>query len=183
MMNQTLVESLTHHGSADTELAVKMAQSIKRALAQVRDLTRGLLPLGLAGGGLASALQELVERVRDQSKLDCTFAADEDCTLDDLFKETHVYRIAQEALNNALKHAHASKIRVTLQCKDRHILLTVADNGDGFEEHNAKGMGLRIMRHRAGLIGADLTFRHGPGGGTIIRCSINNPEVSHAEDD
>jgi signal transduction histidine kinase len=89
----------------------------------------------------------------------------------------HLYRIAQEAVNNALKHATPSEIRIALECLDNTLVLEVDDDGEGFEEPAlpAAGIGLRVMRYRTRLIGGDLKIGSPPAGGTRICCRVKLP--------
>jgi signal transduction histidine kinase len=86
----------------------------------------------------------------------------------------HLYRIAQEAVTNALKHAAASEIRIGLEGRDSAIALEVDDDGEGFDEasHAGDGIGLRVMRYRARLIGGELEIGSAPAGGVRISCQV-----------
>lgn len=91
----------------------------------------------------------------------------------------HLYRITQEALTNAARHAHATRIRITLSRKNHRCRLTIRDDGTGFQQardegarRHASGMGLSIMRYRADMIGARLNVASTPGVGTTITCSF-----------
>lgn len=90
-----------------------------------------------------------------------------------------LFRIAQEAVHNAIKHANAKQIVIRLAKKQGHFMLSIKDDGDGFPSANgdkAKGMGLRIMRHRAGLINGELRFANDSTGGALVVCSVPDPE-------
>ena len=89
----------------------------------------------------------------------------------------HLYRIAQEAINNALKHAAPSEIRIGLECKDGVLVIEVDDDGEGFDETAtaADGIGLRVMRYRARLMESDLEIGSPPAGGTRISCRVKLP--------
>ena len=86
---------------------------------------------------------------------------------------THLYRIVQEAINNAVKHGKAKRIVISLKPAGNHIVLAVTDDGAGFSNENKKngGMGLHIMKYRAGVVGALLEVRSGTdGAGTTVEC-------------
>ena len=87
---------------------------------------------------------------------------------------THLYRIAQEAIGNAIKHGRAKSIEVNLSLKADTIALLIRDDGTGFARRagNGPGMGLRIMRYRAGMMGASLEVEHPPAGGVTVLCSL-----------
>jgi signal transduction histidine kinase len=95
--------------------------------------------------------------------------------MSDNFSATHLYRIAQEAVNNAIKHGRANHIRILLTGASSSITLNVADDGVGIGDRRAAGpgMGLRIMEYRAGLIGATLKIAAGEAGGTSVSCTIS----------
>jgi signal transduction histidine kinase len=82
----------------------------------------------------------------------------------------HLYRIAQEATNNALKHSRAREIVIALKRQRGHVTLRVSDDGCGLTEGKSSGMGLHVMRHRASVIGAELTLESAPGKGTTVIC-------------
>jgi len=99
----------------------------------------------------------------------------------------HLYRIAQEAVSNALKHGQARRIEIGLTAKGRSITLAVKDNGTGIPRKlpKRKGMGLRIMRHRAEVMGGALLVEPVPGGGTRVVCTVTEellpPEARNAK--
>jgi signal transduction histidine kinase len=84
----------------------------------------------------------------------------------------HLFRIVQEALNNAIKHAHADQIQVSVGIEAARGCIIIHDNGTGFRQQSDKsaGLGLRIMQHRCGLIDAEFKIESPPGGGTEIKC-------------
>lgn len=142
---------------------------------KTRALSRGLNPVGLDERSLEAALQQLTSDAWTISRTACNFVAD--ASLPELGDEvkSHLYRIAQEALNNALKHAGAQHIGIRLTRAHSSLVLAVSDDGRGLSEsrNSEAGMGLRIMRYRADLIGASLKLESPPGGGTIVRCTYH----------
>ena len=96
---------------------------------------------------------------------------------------THLYRIAQEAIQNAIRHGQAKFIVINLLTQNDRIVLGVNDDGVGFPKKPGrhKGMGLRIMRHRARLIGGQLTIQCPSGGGTVVNCTLKGQETSDSE--
>ena len=154
------------------DVAKELYEGIGRTTAHVRQLSHGLVPVDVDAQGLMSALTELATSTNEVQDISCIFEYDRPVELADNFSATHFYRIAQEAINNALKHSRAKQIRVSLTDGDGPILLSVTDDGVGIPEPlpQDSGMGLRIMRYRAGLMGAELSIERAVGGGTRISC-------------
>ena len=175
LMAEELVDRLEEHSRAEAGLAGKVSGGLKRTLGQVRALSRGLIPVDVDAGGLMAALSELAARVTGQGGAACTFTCAEPVPVGDNVQATHLYRITQEAVTNALRHGRARHIDVSLRPDGPHILLEVRDDGDGIRDQDPKGRGagLRTMRHRASLIGASLIITAaGPGGGTVVTCRL-----------
>lgn len=155
----------------ELEEDIEKAQDlIEESAGDVRRLSRGLNPAGLAEGNLPSALQGLAENTKGAS-------LEQDANLSSLDEETatHLYRITQEAVRNAQKYAEASRIEIRLQQTDDELLLSVEDNGKGFDPDRAdeEGFGLRSMRHRAELLGGQLHLDSAPGEGTRVSCRLS----------
>lgn len=146
---------------------------VVEALEQTRELARGLYPVPPEPEGLMTALQNLADRVARDRRMECTFEADSAVLFSDQTLATHLYRIAQEAVNNALKHSGAKRIEVHLNRKAGVLELSVRDYGKGLpHETPAHGLGMQTMRHRAQLIGARLTLQNSPQGGAQVTCSL-----------
>jgi two-component system, LuxR family, sensor kinase FixL len=133
--------------------------------------------------GLASALEELAETTQMRNNVSCQFSCEEQILIHDTVAGNNLYRIAQEAINNALKHGHCKNISIGLGAVDDEVILTVKDDGVGFPEgmEQSTGMGLHIMNYRAKMIGASLDIRRGVGGGTIVICSFHNERPAAKE--
>jgi len=140
-------------------------------------LARGLSPVALEANGLVSALQELTDTVKGLFGLSYTFKSKGNIVVKDPMA-THLYRITQEAINNAIKHGHASHLLVSLKKIGDKVALTVDDNGAGFSVDGPQfqGMGLRTIAYRAGMIGADVRVKSRPGHGTQIICTFSPNE-------
>ena len=112
----------------------------------------------------------------------CFFESDEEVDVWDRDTKMHMYRIAQEATNNALKHAEASTIRISLQGEANEITVTVEDNGKGFDPtiRTGKSLGLNSMDYRARSIGGVLNLSSTERAGTIVRCTIRENLVKHS---
>jgi PAS domain S-box-containing protein len=153
-------------------LASQLASGLQQAISQVRALSRGLMPVDIDAEGLAGALEILVNEVRLQSDIEVDLAITERVHVADNNSALHLYRIAQEALNNAIKHSRASRIEISLGLAGSRGCLVIRDNGHGFEEHSheSRGLGLRIMRHRCGMIDAEIMIESSREHGTEVKC-------------
>lgn len=155
-----------------------LAGHLREAVVQTRLLSHGLAPVSLDDEGLVMALRELAEGTTALTKVRCVFEAGPSVRSMESSAATHLYRIAQEAVNNALKHGRPSAIKIVLRPQAGGIRLSVEDNGLGFELNAGKtaGLGLRMMRYRAGTIGAFLAIESSPGQGTRVSCEWTPPE-------
>jgi signal transduction histidine kinase len=155
-----------------------MAKMLREAIAQARFLARGLVPVGSEPDALQVGLAELAERTNALGRLRCRFDCPEPVTLGDPFVAGHLYRIAQEAVNNAVKHARARQATIRLHRTGRELKLTIEDDGVGIPTpRSAKrdGIGLGVMKHRASAIGAELEFNTRRGAGVSIQCTLQLP--------
>jgi len=150
---------------------------VKEASRQAHDLARGVNPVPLRPDGLFLALQDLVEKQCRSTKTRCSFECDEPVHVDDNAVATHLYRIAQEAITNAIKYSGAATITVQLRNLGNVAELAVRDDGKGFEPANQthNGRGLNIIRHRARLIDATVEIISQSGAGSIVRCTFRRP--------
>jgi two-component system CheB/CheR fusion protein len=123
--------------------------------------------------GLAIALEHLAERTRQVFRIGCTFECENRTLVQDRFSATHLYRIAQEAVNNAIKHGKARRILIALRDADQRVRLNVEDDGIGIDPNvqDRVGMGIRNMRYRARMIGGKLEVARKPSGGTAVSCT------------
>ncbi len=154
--------------------ACELTELISDAIGQSRQVARGLFPIKLEAEGLSSALHELTENVTARSKVNCRFETN--CA--DLGTgpemSANLFRIAQEAVNNALKHGKPKSIVIRLQKSATAIELTIDNDGIAFAAplSDYSGMGIRIMEHRARLIGGRCAFGAGKTGGTHVACIV-----------
>ncbi len=149
----------------------QMGGMLREAVAQTRFLARGLVPLVGGPDALRHGLRSLAERTHALGRVSCEFVATGAVDVADEAASAHLYRIAQEAVSNAMRHAGAATIRVSLARKPGRLVLEVVDDGSGLPPDSAgKGAGLGLMRYRAGLIGAELTVRSRRGGGVAVSC-------------
>ncbi len=173
-LSRRLAKDLAEAGKAEAAQAEEIAQMLQRAMAQTRDLARGLSPVRLEAQGLADALRELAQSTRKLFRCGCRFDADGAVSLSNHKVAMHLYRIAQEAVTNALKHGKARHIRIGLAADGPAVTMTVVDDGKGLPADVSvrDGMGLRIMRYRAEVVGGTLLVERRPEGGTRVACSV-----------
>lgn len=146
---------------------------VVEALEQTRELARGLYPVPPEPEGLMTALQNLADRVTRDRKIACTFDANSAVLLPDQTVATHLYRIGQEAVNNALKHSQTPRIEICLNQTAHALQLSVQDFGTGLPTETPRsGLGMQTMQHRAELINARLTVQNAPSGGVQVICSV-----------
>jgi len=144
---------------------------LKDSVAQVRRIAKGLAPVELDDEGLSAALQRLCSETAATFEVDCEFSCEPQKVVIPSSIATHLYHIAQEAINNAIRHGKADRIEVRLVLDGKEGELTIQDNGSGISEaeNRETGMGLRIMRHRATVInGSCLAQNHDDGGVRVI---------------
>lgn len=158
------------HLRADANAAGELVKLLQDAVVQTRELAHKLVPAHVSRLGLVLALESLAQSVARLHGINCRFSCHPSSVTCDDHTARHLYRIAQEAISNATKHGKAKNIDLSLDAVDHSLTLRVLDDGVGISESNLKGMGLTIMRYRAGLIGGQLTIKRN-GRGTIVVCS------------
>lgn len=174
LMSEVLAKNLGKKSKAEGAQAARIAEHVRDAIYQTKMLARGLSPVSIEANGLMSALQELSAAVTKLFSIECRFQCDNQVYIHDNSAATHLYRIAQEAINNAIRHGKAKTIIITLHKKGDDACLTVNDNGVGFPKTatDGSGMGLQIMKYRAGMIGAMLEIRSAGKSGTAVVCAF-----------
>jgi signal transduction histidine kinase len=179
LLAESLSETLKDQSPALLSLASKVREGLKRALVQVRNYARGLIPVEVDARGLQAALAQLAARTAELHGVECTLDCPEPVELAENQSATHLYHIAQEALSNALRHAQPKRITIHLESGDKFVTLRVTDDGVGLpaEAVDTKGMGLKIMRYRAGLINGRLTVEPAATGGTQVTCTLTRNPV------
>jgi len=173
-MIKTLEKRLRREERPEADEAARIGDHVKETIQQVRYLVRGLCPVEPVGNGLMHALRGLCDNVKELLNLACDFHCDGDVVLPDQRAATEMYYIAQEAVNNALKHSKAKNIRVALARHNDTLVMTITDNGKGLPEESSRGtgMGLDVMAYRARQIGAKLDVGPAPGGGVAVTCRL-----------
>ena len=154
--------------------ARRISSLIDDTIEDVRKMAFRLRPGVLDDLGLVAALEILTRDFEDRSDISCIFHHDNVPEVDDTLA-TAFYRIAQEAVTNAVRHAGATLIKVELTLTKSSLLLCITDNGSGFieaEQNESDGLGLTGMKERAALVGGDLQIDSGHGGGTRVCCRV-----------
>ena len=157
--------------------AASIVELIRNGARQAWMLARGLSPVTLESHGLMSALRELTANSGKLFQITCRFDCPRPVLVPNNAVATHLYRIAQEAITNAVKHGHARSVVVSLSRTRSSATLAVTDNGTGFprDVRTVQGMGLRIMQYRADTIGATLTIERAKRKGTNVLCQFKLP--------
>jgi signal transduction histidine kinase len=149
------------------------ADIVNRNVGLTRDLARGLQPADLKGAGLKDALRALASQAGETSGIQCHFKAARGVRVPDDTVALHLYRVAQEAVTNAVKHSGAKNVLISLDRNKVNTCVTVSDDGKGFSPtRRSKGLGLHIMRYRANALGGELKIERRKTGGMEITCVI-----------
>lgn len=163
--------------AADSAAAAKMleesAQTVNRNVVVARELARGLQAVELNASGLKNALRNLAAQACQNTGIKCHFKSARGVYVPDDTVALHLYRIAQEAVTNAVKHSGARNILISLDRDANHVCVSVQDDGKGFTiKKRRKGLGLHMMRYRANALGGKLKIERRKSGGTDITCVI-----------
>ncbi len=175
---ELMCTALKEDAAANPEIAKglgTMGKMLREAITQTRYLARGLVPVGNEPDALQNGLAELAERINALGRVRCHFDSPEPISVSDAFVAGHLYRIAQEAVNNAVKHARANAITIQLTRKNGALWLEITDDGTGLPKNRTtdrRGLGLGVMQYRARMIGAELTIASKRGEGATIRCGL-----------
>lgn len=159
-------------GADELPLVDALIGQLTQLQREARLLAQGLYPLEIGPDGLADALTQLVESTRAVSHLECVLQIEGDLPRLDPIVGLHLYRIAQEAVGNALRHANAASIRIDLRRDASALHLAIIDDGVGLVGTRSKGVGLSILGYRARSIGAHLTVEMHSSGGTRVACQM-----------
>ncbi|HUG68373.1 MAG TPA: PAS domain-containing protein [Pirellulaceae bacterium] len=181
MLAETLLENLSRttdksddpQASRLRELAIKVVNGIARTHQDVHAIARGLVPVRIDTQGLMDALRELALRTEELAGVTCAFKCEQPVEISDNSTSTHLFRIAQESITNALKHGQPEHILIALESDNGQPILQVADDGTGFDvTEQTRGLGLKTMLYRASLIGASLKVSPVETGGTLVTCRV-----------
>jgi PAS domain S-box-containing protein len=171
---EVLTQKLAARSAPETTNIRKVADLVDQSITHARDLARGLQPVALEAGGLSAALEALAAKVEGLFHISCLFVCNDACYIYDNTAATHLYRIAQEAISNAVRHGKAKTVAIDLMSNDGSLRLEIRDDGIGLSTaaRDSRGMGLHTMKYRAGLIGGSVTIVPGERGGTVVTCVI-----------
>jgi signal transduction histidine kinase len=169
-----LRQRLERESNSLAESAGEIVNLLQDAAVRTRDFARGLSPVDRDEGGLESALEELAASTSKLAGISCTFICPATIQVQDNRFAVHLFRIAQEALSNALKHGRAKTVVIALEIGDGLCSLRISDDGIGFDPDSIerKGMGLSIMRYRARMLGGKLEIQPNYPSGTVVSCAI-----------
>jgi signal transduction histidine kinase len=175
-LSAALRDKLQSAGRKEAEEAATISSLVQEAIAQTRALARGLCPVQLETSGLETALEDLTFQVQRLHGLECQFVPNGKVDVETNIA-LHLYRIAQEAINNAVKHSSSKRIVVTADFSKDSKILTIEDDGCGFDpdvEHGPSS-GMSLMPYRAAMIGGTLTVTSQPNRGTKVECRFALP--------
>ncbi len=173
------------------EISTRIAEGIAESGRRVKALSHGIVPVQIDAGGLQLALEELAGFTNSLDQAECRFESVGNVRMRDNQMATELYRIAQEAVNNAVKHSRAKRILISLLRSETEITLEVRDDGIGIGSQEgfgrspspSEGMGLRTMSYRTGLIGGHLEIRNQETGGTVVLCTVPRVRREGINDD
>jgi PAS domain S-box-containing protein len=171
-LSKVLEQKLANGRAEEAADARKIVALVNEAINKTRELSRGLLPVVSTADGLMSALKHWSGEVEDLFHITCHFECPQPVFITDVAQATHLYHIAQEAVNNAIRHAHPTQLVMSLSRQNGIGTLMIEDDGIGLPKSSPGqvGLGLRIMNYRASMVGGSLELRRGARGGTIVAC-------------
>jgi len=172
---RALEKNLAAKNIPEATEAGEISKLVIEALAQTRNLARGLFPVEVESTRLCQSLRELAHTAEQLFNVSCTVESDADLVINNKNASTHLFRLAQEAINNAVKHGRAQRVTIVLGTNGDKAVLRIIDDGVGFPTEGAKrsGLGLRIMTYRAQKVSGALEIQSGPHGGTVVTCTFN----------
>ena len=173
-MVKTLEKKLGSRSPAEWQDLTEISDLVKRAITEIKGLSRSLHPVELEKNGFIAAIKELAANTEKFFHIRCTAECDESIALEESATAMHLYRIAQESIHNAVKHGKAKNVMMRAAITGGRMVLVIKDDGSGLPEASGdvSGMGLRNMRYRAQIIGAALDIERDPRGGTIVMCTL-----------
>jgi signal transduction histidine kinase len=186
LAGQVLDERLSAQGLPEAADAAKVVRLVEEGINLARSLARGLYPVEMEAEGLMTAFQDFTDSISQSTKVRCVFECQSPVLIHDDAAAAQLYRIAQEAVRNALQHGRPKRIGISLSERNGRVTLAIEDDGAGLPEGGPKspGLGIRIMAHRAAMIGGHFAIEPAPTGGTIVTCSFpaTRPEAPRKPD-
>jgi signal transduction histidine kinase len=168
---QAIKEKLYKRSAPEAADVGNLARHLDEGVDLTRKLARGFYSPELDAEGLPEALRYLADSITERSQVKCVFHGENSIQIQDSTIANQLYRIAQEAVTNSVKHAAANNIEVRLAMDDNEVCLAIVDDGIGFpDRRESNGIGLRLMHHGAELIGAKFNIRRNGEKGTIVTC-------------
>ncbi len=177
-VSKILQQKLTAEGYAEAEEAGEIMDLVRKAIYETKRIARGFYPIELEKHGLFPALQELAVNTQKQFLVSCECEFEDATQVFDLDLATHLYRISQEAVHNAIKHGKAKRIIIATARSNGHIVFSIRDDGLGFQSKDKDGMGIQTMNYRAKMIGAAFSIQRQESGGTLVSCRVEH-EAAH----
>src|SRR6266536_2248810 len=179
---QVLKEKLAAKSAPEVTEAEKLVHYVEEGIDLTRNLARGFFSPELEAEGLSVSLECLAENISERFAVNCIFHGERLIPMRDPEVATQLYRIAQEAVINAAKHAAAENIDIRVTVNGSELALAITDDGVGIPDKlpDSKGLGLRLMRHGAALIGATLSVQRHGGNGTAAICKLRIPNQSES---
>jgi signal transduction histidine kinase len=179
---QVLKDKLASRSAPEVTEAEKLVRYVEEGIDLTRNLARGFFSPELEADGLSVALEGLAENISERFAINCIFHGEEPIPVRDSAIATQLYRIAQEAATNAAKHAAAENIDIRVTVHGSELTLAIIDDGVGFPDKvsDSKGLGVRLMRHGAALIGAVLSVQRNGASGTAATCKVRIPNHSES---
>jgi len=176
-MSKVQEQKLAEKGLAEAAEATRIVGLVNEAIHKTRRLAHGLLPVASDADGLMSALKRWAIEVEDLFHISCRLRVNNPVLIHDANVSTHLYRIAQEAVNNALRHGQAKNIEISLAARKGYGTLRIENDGSSLPENatNRSGMGMQIMNYRARMIGGSLTVKSSGISGVTITCQFPLP--------
>ncbi|HEY5042965.1 MAG TPA: sensor histidine kinase [Verrucomicrobiae bacterium] len=183
LAGKVLAKKLAGQSLPETEAASHLVGMVEEGIELTRTLARSLHPIEMQEEGLVDGLREMAANISQGFSVACKLECSQTVSLATADANTHLYRIAQEAISNAIRHGHAKNIAIHLEKVENEIILTVTDDGVGLpsDAWTRNGMGLHIMDYRAGMIGANLQVKRLPTRGTRVTCVLPEPNQAISE--
>lgn len=177
LLSRRVANKLEAEGHDMAEDMNEIRDLIKEADEYSRGLARGLVKIDLDRGGFTAAIEKLIRQSERLFRIKCELSVTDEVDITERTRAEHMYRIIQEAINNAVKHGEASEIKVLMTMGHQMLRISIKDNGRGFPKNwrSQLGLGVRIMEFRSRLIGAHFEQNNHSEGGAIITCYVPNP--------
>ena len=170
---KSTAKKVAQNSAAAAKVLEESAQTVNRNVVIARELARGLQAVELTASGLKNALRDLAAQAGQNTGIKCHFKSARNVYVPDDTVALHLYRVAQEAVTNAVKHSGAKNILISLDHDAAHVCVSVQDDGKGLTiRKRRKGLGLHMMRYRANALGGELKIERRKSGGTDITCII-----------